>query len=349
MVKRNYGIELLRLVLMFMVCLLHTVGQGGILHYSIKGSINYNIFWLIEIFSYCAVDSFAIISGYTAKDKPQKYDKIVNMWFQVIFYSFILTLLLTLIGINKNFEITDIIKNLLPITFKKFWYMTAYFILFFSMPILNKFLFNIDKKTAQKCFLIIFILFSIFGTLGDPFVTQNGYSPIWLIILYCLGALANKIELFKNKKNITLIGLWFVSIISTWLIYIFLDVDIFIKYISPTILLNAIIMVILFSRMNLKGTIISKLSSLTLGIYLFQLSPVIWNNIIKDAFIFVTTKNIFTGILLVFAIASIIFISGLIIEFIRSKLSNLLKIPLLSKKIVSLIDKLLDIITITLK
>lgn len=29
--ERNYGIDLLRLVLMYMVCILHTLGQGGIL------------------------------------------------------------------------------------------------------------------------------------------------------------------------------------------------------------------------------------------------------------------------------------------------------------------------------
>lgn len=32
--ERNYGIELLRLCLMFMVCLLHVLGQGGILEAS---------------------------------------------------------------------------------------------------------------------------------------------------------------------------------------------------------------------------------------------------------------------------------------------------------------------------
>ena len=31
---RNHGIDLLRLVLMFMVCMLHTLGQGGILNAS---------------------------------------------------------------------------------------------------------------------------------------------------------------------------------------------------------------------------------------------------------------------------------------------------------------------------
>lgn len=128
-----------------------------------------------------------------------------------------------------------------------------------------------------------------------------------------------------------------------------LDVDILIKYTSPTILLSGLIMVILFSRMNLKGKIISKLSPLALGIYLFQLNPIIWNNIIKGSFMFVANKNIFTGVLLVFAFASVIFISGLLIEFIRSKIFNLIKIQILSKKIVEFLSKILNKVTIILR
>ena len=87
--KRNYGIELLRLVLMFMVCVLHTLGRGGILNESAGGSVQYNVFWFLEILSFCAVNGFALISGYTASDRPRKYEKIVEMWIQVFFYSFV--------------------------------------------------------------------------------------------------------------------------------------------------------------------------------------------------------------------------------------------------------------------
>ena len=85
---RNYGIDLLRLVLMYMVCILHVLGHGGVLNAVTPGTAKYIVYWLLEIISYCAVDAFALISGYTSKLQPhQKYDKIVNMWFQVFFYS----------------------------------------------------------------------------------------------------------------------------------------------------------------------------------------------------------------------------------------------------------------------
>ena len=82
MAKRNYGIELLRLVLMFMVCMLHVLGQGGVLGTSAEiGGVAFKALWFLEILSYCAVDAFAIISGYVAADKPRKFSKLAEMWF----------------------------------------------------------------------------------------------------------------------------------------------------------------------------------------------------------------------------------------------------------------------------
>ncbi len=340
--KRNYGIDLLRIVLMFMVCTLHVLAQGGILNACAKGSLKASVFWFLEIFSYCAVDAFAIISGYVASNREQKYDKIVNMWFQIFFYSFVITILFVVFGFANDLSMVEIIKNALPITFNKFWYITAYFGLFFTIPILNKFISVIDKKTAQKAIIIIFVLFSIIGFIVDAFRTSNGYSAFWLIILYCLGALANKSNLFENKKSIILIIIWFLCIIVTWVTYIYFGTQKLISYISPTILMSGIIMVILFSRIKLKGNIISKLSPLALGIYLLQLNQVIWSKIIKDAFVFVVDKKTIIGILWILILSSIISISGMLVESVRRWLFKLIKIPLLSQKIVEKVKKILD-------
>lgn len=337
--ERNYGVDLLRLLFMFMVCMLHTLGQGGILGACEIGTLKYKTYWLLEIISYCAVDGFAIISGYMAIDKPRKYEKLVEMWFQAFFYSFIVTFILTIIGINESWGKVDIIKCALPMTFGKFWYFTAFFALFLAIPILNKFIFGIDEFIAKKALIILVVLFSFVGVVSDPFKTQGGYSAIWLIVLYCIGALAKKVKLFETKKNITLIIVWACCIFITWGVHVYIGIGRLINYVSPTILLSGIIMVVLFSRLNVKGTIISKLSPLAFGIYLFQLNQVVWNVLIKDSFAFVVNKNIIIGVVYVFAFASLIFVSGLVMEFIRSKIAAWVKIPSLSKKIVNLIDK----------
>lgn len=349
--ERNYGIDLLRLVLMFMVCILHTLGQGGVLSvFNVIPSekLSCSIFWLLEVFSYCAVDGFAIISGYVAKNRPRKYEKLVEMWFQAFFYSFILTVILTLIGLNPNWTYLGLIKCLLPVTFNQFWYFTSFFGLYFLIPMLNKFLFSLNEKDSKKALIIIVILFSCIGIVYDSFMTQWGYSLIWLAVLYCIGVLSKKANIFKKQKTITLVIIWFLSVYLTWLSYIVSGYTRLINYISPTILLNALLMVIIFSRIHLKGTIISKLSPLAFGIYLFQSNPVIWGKL-EGTFMKVISFDILKQILYVFLAAACIFVTGLIVEFIRSFLARKLKIPNLSKKIVLLINEILEKVIVILR
>lgn len=349
--ERNYGIDLLRLVLMFMVCVLHTLGQGGILNVCEAGSLNHIVYWFLETLAYCAVDGFAIISGYMASDKPRKFEKLADMWFQAFFYSLVLTLILTIAGFNANWGKLDVVKCVFPVTFGKFWYFTAYFALFFAIPALNRFVFGIDETTAKKALIILVVLYSFIGIVTDPFKTQGGYSALWLMILYCIGALAKRVRLFEARKSITLIVWWMGSILFSWAVLVIFKIGRLINYVSPTVLLSAMIMVILFSRLKIKRTaqIISKLSPLAFGIYLFQSNQIIWNVILKDAFVFVAEQNIILGVICVFAFALLIFISGLVVEFIRSKLAVCLRIPSLSRKIVHAADILLDKLTVLLK
>lgn len=347
--ERNYGIDLLRLVFMYMVCLLHTLGQGGVLKNSGGGTLEWKVYYLLEIIAYCAVDGFAFISGYMATDRPQKYEKLANMWFQAFFYSFVLTLIFTIAGINESWGKKDIIKSVFLVTSNQFWYFTAYVALFFAIPILNRYIFTVDMETAKKALIIIVVMFSCMGFLTDTFRTTMGYSALWLMVLYCIGALAKRVELFERKKTSTLIILYVLCIGLTWVLRVFFGFRKLVTYISPTILLSGIILAVLFSRLRLKGTIISKLSPLAFGVYLFQINTVIWEKVIVTAHKFVLNQNIAVGVICALAFAFVIFASGLTVEFIRSKLAKWFKIPSLSRKIVQLIDRVLVKLVVVLK
>lgn len=333
---------MLRLVLMYMVCILHVLGRGGILNASIEGSAEYRVFWLLEVLSFCAVDGFAIISGYMAIDKPRKYEKLVEMWFQVIFYSFVITAILTIIGMNDDWSKIDILKSLLPVTTNYYWYFTAFFALFLSIPILNKFLFSIDTNTAKKAFIIIVLMFSVVENVSFAFSTNYGYSAIWLMVLYCIGVLAKRIKLFEKLNSTTLVILWIICILSSWGLLIFTGIGRLINYVSPTILFSGIIMVVLFSRIKLKGSLIKRISPFAFGIYLFQLNRVVWNDVLNGAFSQTVQQPLHIGVALVILFAFAIFVAGLLTEYIRSCLAKLVRIPALSKRIVNWIDAILN-------
>lgn len=340
--KRNYGIDLLRIVLMFMVCMLHTLGQGGILKNCEEGSVKYAVFYLIEVMCYCAVDAFALISGYMASNKPANHSKIVEMWFQVLFYSLAVTLILSRLSVGKALKINEIFKAMFPVISGYYWYFTAYVALFFAMPVINFCIFKINENSAKKMLLIVFFLYTIIGLIKDPFKTKGGYSAIWLIVLYCAGGLSKKAEIFKNKKTSTLVLFWFACIALTWALKVFAKLDMFCKYVSPTVLLSGLLMVVIFSRLRLKGTIIKKISPLAFGIYLFQLNKIIWKYVIKNHAAFAADMNIFYGVLCSFAIALAIFAAGLAVEYIRTLLFKLLRISKLSDKIVCVSQKVAE-------
>jgi surface polysaccharide O-acyltransferase-like enzyme len=54
--KRNYGVDFLRIISMFMVVILHVLGHGGILKQAEPFTTKYWIAWLLEISCYCAVN-----------------------------------------------------------------------------------------------------------------------------------------------------------------------------------------------------------------------------------------------------------------------------------------------------
>lgn len=58
--KRNYGLDLLRIISMCMVFTLHILGQGGILSAVTPYTVNYRVAWLLEICSFGAVNCYGL-------------------------------------------------------------------------------------------------------------------------------------------------------------------------------------------------------------------------------------------------------------------------------------------------
>ena len=94
MKQRNYGVDLLRIVSMFMIVMLHFLGHGGLLSSVEEGTANYRAAWFLETIAYSGVATFASISGYVGWN-PMKQEKnralgFIQLWMQVVFYSLII-------------------------------------------------------------------------------------------------------------------------------------------------------------------------------------------------------------------------------------------------------------------
>lgn len=84
MKKRNTGINLFKLFSMFMIALLHVLGMGGITG-ATAGTSSYYPVYLMQNAAFCAVNCYALISGYLMLGKKIKPSRITELWFEVFF------------------------------------------------------------------------------------------------------------------------------------------------------------------------------------------------------------------------------------------------------------------------
>lgn len=340
---RNYGIDALRLLSMFMVVILHVLGYGGVLN-AAKGE-NWIVGWLLEIMAYCAVDCFALISGYvgyTEQEKPYNFFKYISMWLQVVFYSFGIS---ALAYVFRPGWVTgkDLIKCALPVLTSQYWYFSAYTGVFFLIPWLNAFVRNTGKKELNRCIAVIFLVFVCYGTLvgyiSDSFKMNGGYSVIWLLLLYLTGAWMNKNKIsdqISSKYALICICLctgltWFVKVCMPF------GKDLLIQYISPTIVLCAVSYVILFSKFSIRGLgkkLVGCFAPAAFGVYLIHTQSMIWNHLIQQRFAWIADISVWKMPFCVLGCAVGIFVVCIIIEKVRLWIFKWMKIDAMVIKLV---------------
>jgi surface polysaccharide O-acyltransferase-like enzyme len=85
MKKRIIGIDLLRIVSMFMIMTLHTMSNGGGLLYHQVNTCHTQVILMMTFLNNIAVDLFALISGYVGLHSHHRVSRIVELWLQVVF------------------------------------------------------------------------------------------------------------------------------------------------------------------------------------------------------------------------------------------------------------------------
>ena len=192
--NRHYGIDLLKIIAMLMVVMLHVMRHGGITAALAKNShsISYGGEQLLNTFCLCAVNCFVLATGYVMGPRCFKWGRLVKLWGQVAYYSVLMTALAACFMPEGAIVLRDWINAIMPISSNQYWFMTMYFALFCTMPVLNHILRSIDRKGLLAVLFGGFILLSLYPTLlgKDLFGTRGGYSYLWFMYLYIAGGFA---------------------------------------------------------------------------------------------------------------------------------------------------------------
>lgn len=346
--RRNEGIDALRMCSMFMVVVLHVLAQGSILSNVGESpySVNYQVAWFLETMAFCAVNCFALISGYVGVKSQFHYYKGVILWLQVVFW----TVSITVIYEITKPEVVGIrqwIKAVLPVSMQEYWYVTSYFCMFLFIPFMNKLLIHLNRTELKILGITIVAGVSFFPTcvMHDLYTLHGGYTFIWLAMLYLLGGVIQRLEFGKEIRKITLFLIYIGAVVLSWGIKFILErhpislvsSNFLINYTSPTMLICAVSLVLLFARTEFRTEGVKKLikaaSPLAFSVYIIHTNPLVWDYWLSGRYAFAAGKTPVVLVGIVIGKAVLIYIACSLADMIRLFLFKKLKLVEIGKKI----------------
>lgn len=301
--EKFFGIELLRILATFYIILLHVVGQGGVAAASGGGKGTYTVSYLLLALAYPAVNCYALISGFVGCKSRFKLSRLLSLWLTVVFVNLAVWGAFRLLApeMAASFSLEACLKPLLT---NEYWYVTAYFGLSVLTPVLNAAA-ELPKKTFAEMLIGLFACFVLLPKIADNdlFLTRSGYSTLWLVLLYLVGMFF-RLHLLPKKRG-RLCGAACLAVYG--IISVFLPLQkrltenkllasgienpVYLKnyaYTSVLIVLSSIALFAVFTRINVQNKAVCKFisffSTASFGVYILHTQPLVWANLLQDAF-----------------------------------------------------------------
>ena len=290
---RLFGLDLLRILSMVMVIILHIeMRQGGILEESPPGSPHALTARALECICYCAVDCYGLLSGYLSLARPRiGYAKAALLWLEVVFYSLVYACVFRCISPEYAGK-RELLNALFPVLRRQYWYFTAYFALALTAPFLHRGLRSISKRSALPLALVLTVFFCVLPTLfcTDPFSLKGGYSALWLILLFILGALLNISGLSEGIPPGVFAACFLLWSALTFLFTALRPISIprlgtvaLLSYTSPTVLRSAASLLLLLRSLRIRSKALqrglTRLSGASFAVYILHTNPLLWKHV----------------------------------------------------------------------
>ena len=342
---------------MLMILVLHLFNQGGAYNVIRKsGSINSAICTFLQFACLGAVNLYGMISGYVMLNGSFKLKRFFSLWLQVVFIAVSCNIVFSIIC-PAQMKDSYWIKSLLPLSQRLYWYFTCYAGVFLLSPVLNRGIRALTDRQAVYLLTGCIFLFCIVAAVGyayngDAFYLVGGYSVLWLLVLYVIGACLKKTGLLTRTKAWKLLLVMAICFGLNCLLKYGDPPDLFKdlktvagKYISPFLVVFDICLFALLVRINFHAQMFRKLLSfaapLTFTVYLLQLHPVVWD-FLKNRLQFVEVFPAWTQIPFVLVLAFTAFLAGIALDWLRLQLFRLLRVDALCAAAEKLLRKIVE-------
>ena len=348
--QRNYGIDVLRILAMLFVVMSHVVGAGLLSHCTIAPfTVKREMLAVLSAVYICAVNCYALISGYVGLHARHQNRSIIKLWFLVVVYNVASAVLVEGVHFLKDepISVVSVLKAFLPLIYGEYWYFTAYFALFFFMPLLNEMVQTVSRKVLERTVIATLFLFSVFGEWFQivRFGLFGGYSFLWLAILYVMGGYFRRYGVLDRiSKRAALLG--FLCCVCLLELSRFLiggvswlqtgtvtGEDKLFTYPGLLVVASAVFLVAFFSKLEVSKSVqkcVAILSSATFGVYIIHQTPAFCAAFFTGMFADMAAFSTPILLVLILGLTVGIFLVCAVIDFLRAKVFALCRIDRLA-------------------
>lgn len=344
--KKNYGIELLRIVSMLMVVTHHALIHGNLLNSYDVLSGGGVAFSAIEGMCQVCVNVFVLITGYYLTDTKFSIIRNVNLWFRVFFFS-IICIFCAIIIFKLNMGSLELLKALFPISSNEWWFITKYSVLILCAPFINNFVKRMDKKDLKIFIICLLICFCLIPTFlpWSRNIFGRGYEFTWMFSLFFIGAYLRDSKVAELKSSIAIVCYLILSIfaglsrqiigaVTHFLFGRMIGIDMLINYNNIVIATASVVLFVGFKNLCITSKIVKMISNIgkyTLGAYLVSDMALIREEFWKQ-FDFIANPK-----MAIVVIIGVLFI-GCILDLFRTNIYKLLRINYIELKIANFIE-----------
>ena len=182
--SRQSCFELMRIVMMLLIIAGHFGSHGGF-EFPSEGFCA-NRLWVefFEVGGNIAVNVFILLSGYfRIQSRGPKTAKLIQLWLQLFFYSIGIYFVFVLAG-RDPLSLGEIVRRALPVSFLKWWFASAYFVLTLFSPFLNRLLNSLGQKQYLRLLALMCFCWCVMPTVTGQYFESN--NLIWFVFLYSL-------------------------------------------------------------------------------------------------------------------------------------------------------------------
>lgn len=334
---RQANIELLRIIAMLMVVVLHYLIKGGA---AVSLAENFSainiVLWFVKALCIVTINVYVLISGYFLLEAKWRISRLVNLWFQTMFYSIGVPVVCLVLrtGDVEHWGMYDWVNVLFPVQMEHYWFISAYIVLYLFIPILGTGVKHLNKQQHKWIIVGLLLVFSVPKTILPISIPTDryGYDFGWFMCLFMIAAYIRLygFPVFNRKRTsfviylAAVLGIWGISVVCAALSRRGLSFEYMMNmaycYNHLLVLIAAVALFYVFIYIQIPQGVISKIickiSPYTLGVYLLHENLAVrakwqfWAGIesVRDGF------GIF-GHMIVTVIA--VFIAGVVVDYVR--------------------------------